>query len=135
MIGKSAIGGAGPKLMAEWRRDPIKFARNQFGVEPDKWQRRALKALGDNEDPKMRRISMQACVGPGKSALLAWAIWWFMVCFAEPGEHPKGAAVSITGDNLKDNLWAELSKWRARSGAENEEPIYVGEICLAGANG
>jgi hypothetical protein len=32
------------------------------------------------------------------------------------GEHPKGAALSGEGrDNLRDNLWAELSKWQQRS--------------------
>jgi hypothetical protein len=38
-----------------------------------------------------------------------------LACFASKGEHPKGAALSITRDNLGDNLWAELSKWQQRS--------------------
>lgn len=58
---------------------------------------------------------MQACVGPGKSAVLAWMIWNFLSCYGETGNHPKGAAVSITADNLKDNLWPELAKWQERS--------------------
>lgn len=58
---------------------------------------------------------MKACTGPGKSATLAWMGWHRLACFAAKGEHPKGAALSITADNLKDNLWAEMSKWQQRS--------------------
>src|SRR3546814_4756459 len=50
-----------------------------------------------------------------KSAVLAWVGWHRLACFAATGEHPKGAALSITADNLKDNLWSELAKWQARS--------------------
>lgn len=46
------------------------------------------------------------------SALLAWSGWWFLLTQGERGSHPKGAALAITQDNLKDNLWAELSKWQ-----------------------
>lgn len=63
----------------------------------------------------MTRISMQACAGPGKSTILCWCAWHFLTCFGELGEHPKAAAVSVTGDNLKDNLWSEMSKWQGRS--------------------
>lgn len=95
-----------------WRENPIKFVYDNFKVEPDAWQRDGLEAL---IDPDKKRISFQACAGPGKSAVLAWAGWWFLSCFGDKYEHPKGAAMSVTGDNLKDNLWAEFSKWQARS--------------------
>ena len=98
----------------EWRRDPVKFVVDNFGVEPDEWQRDALVLLGGEFNPK-RRLCMKACTGPGKSALLAWVGWHRLACFAKKGEHPKGAALSITRDNLADNLWAELSKWQKRS--------------------
>ena len=97
-----------------WRVDPVAFVRDNFGVEPDAWQRDALAALGGEANPK-RKLCMKACTGPGKSATLAWAGWHRLTCFAAKGEHPKGAALSITADNLKDNLWAELSKWQSRS--------------------
>lgn len=98
----------------EWRRDPVKFVVDNFGVEPDEWQRDALAILGGEYSPK-RNLCMKACTGPGKSATLAWAGWHRLACFAAKGEHPKGAALSITRDNLADNLWAELSKWQQRS--------------------
>lgn len=102
------------EVLASWRRDPVRFVVDVFGVEPDEWQRDALTLMGGDLNPK-RQLCMKACTGPGKSATLAWMGWHRLACFAAPGEHPKGAALSITADNLKDNLWAELAKWRGRS--------------------
>ena len=95
-----------------WRARPETFVLEQFGVEPDLWQLEALRAFAD---PEKQRISLQACAGPGKTTILAWCGWNFLACYADKGEHPKGAAVSITSDNLKDNLWPELAKWQGRS--------------------
>ena len=100
--------------ISRYRSDPIAFVREQFHVEPDNWQKKALIAFA-NRDEKIMRLCLSACAGPGKSALLAWCGWLFMSCYGEKGEHPKGAVVSVTYDNLKDNLWAELSKWQQRS--------------------
>lgn len=94
-----------------WRKDPVLFVKENFGVTPDLWQERALRAFASGDRDKMR-ISLQACAGPGKSAVLAWCGWNFLSCYGERGEHPKGAAVSVTWDNLKDNLWVELAKWQ-----------------------
>lgn len=90
------------------------MVRSEFGVEPDRWQLDALEAFSSG-DPDKQRISLQACAGPGKSALLSWLGWNFMVCYNSTGQHPKGAAVSITWDNLQDNLWPEFAKWQHRS--------------------
>jgi len=38
-----------------------------------------------------------------------------MLCYGGRDEHPKAAAVSISADNLRDNLWSELNKWLQRS--------------------
>lgn len=97
-----------------WRLDPVSFVREVFQTEPDEWQKDALALLGGEPNPR-RRLAMKACTGPGKSAVLAWVGWHRLLCFGRKGEHPKGAALSFTADNLKDNLWAELSKWQARS--------------------
>lgn len=99
--------------IARYRVDPVFFVRDRLGAEPELWQIDALTALASNDRDKAR-IAMRAAVGVGKTSLLAWAIWWFMVTQASKGNHPKGLATSITGDNLKDNLWAELAKWRDR---------------------
>ncbi len=93
---------------------PIEYVRENFGVEPDHWQKQALRAFV-NGDKEMIRISLQACAGPGKSAVIAWCMWIFLSCYGDLGEHPKGAAVSVTWDNLMDNLWVETNKWQQRS--------------------
>lgn len=96
----------------EWRHDPVKFVRDVFHAEPDAWQLDVLTMAGK---PGRKRIAMKACAGPGKTAVLAWLGWHRLACFAARNEHPKGAAVSITSDNLKDNLWAELARWQNES--------------------
>lgn len=110
----SAQAAAASERIQLWRRDPVQFVRDVFEVEPDAWQRDALTAMGGEANPK-RKLCLKACTGPGKSATLAWLGWHRLSCFAAKGEHPKGAALSITADNLSDNLWAELSKWQTRS--------------------
>ena len=105
-------GPAAVEKVRRWREDPVFFVRDQFGVKPDVWQEEALKSFAD---PHTRRVLMKACVGPGKTALLAWCAWNFLATRATKTDHPKGAAVSITSDNLRDNLWPELAKWQAKS--------------------
>lgn len=102
------------RRIKEWRANPCKFVEDNFKVVPDIWQEQALMAFAD-KDQKRLRISLQACAGPGKSTVLSWIGLNFLSCYGEPGEHPKGAAVSITEDNLRDNLWSELSKWLNKS--------------------
>lgn len=97
-----------------WRENPVSFVREEFKVEPDKWQLKVLEAFASQEPEKLR-IALKACAGPGKTAVLAWCGWNFLACYGDKGEHPKGAAVSVTSDNLKDNLWPEFSKWQERS--------------------
>jgi phage terminase large subunit len=89
-----------------WREHPAVFVREVFKVEPDDWQEEVLEAFPHNQ-----RIAMKASKGPGKTALLSWLIWNFLL--TRP--HPKVAATSITKDNLKDNLWSECAKWMNKS--------------------
>lgn len=95
-------------------RGILRFVDEQFDVELDGWQERAL-LLFESPLEAHRRIALQACVGPGKSAVLAWCGLWFFACQGSAREHPKGLVTSITGDNVRDNLWAEYAKWRGQS--------------------
>jgi hypothetical protein len=89
-----------------WRDDPVLFVRQVFGAVPDEWQADALRAVA--RDP---RVGMSACKGPGKSCLLAWVIWWW-----EDTRHDAQCiCTSITGPNLRDNLWKELSFWHSKA--------------------
>src|SRR5262245_61616110 len=110
MADLAAIGAT----LRRWRENILTFVHENFAVEPDAWQSAALNAFA-SPNTAMRRISLQACVGPGKTAVLAWCALYFLSTQGERGEHPKGAAVAITFDNLKDNLAPETAKWMARS--------------------
>lgn len=109
----SSIPEARRKIRA-WREYPCQFVWDNFRLDPDEWQKDVLEALGGSANPQ-RRVNMKACTGPGKSAVLAWIGWHRLSCFAKKDEHPKGAALSITRENLRDNLWAELAKWQNKS--------------------
>lgn len=92
--------------LREWRENPVTFVREVFQVEPDAWQLEFLTAFASNQ-----RLALKACKGPGKSAALAWLGWNYLI--TRP--HPKVVCTSITGDNLRDNLWTEFSKWQGLS--------------------
>jgi hypothetical protein len=89
-----------------WLEDPVGYVRATFQVEPDEWQAEALRAIAS--DP---RVGLSACKGPGKTCVEAWVIWWFL----DLHEDAQVICTSITGPNLKDNLWKELAYWYAKS--------------------
>lgn len=91
-----------------WRGDILRFVQEVFGVEPDEWQKRVLVDMAHGRLP---RTAMKACKNPGKTAVLAWCAWWFLVVYP----HPKVIATSISGDNLDDGLWTEMAKWQNAS--------------------
>lgn len=93
-------------VLKKWREDPVSFVREVFGAEPDDWQKDVLMSFAKNQ-----RIAMQSSKGVGKSTILAWCAWNFLVTRL----HPKIAATSISWDNLSDGLWTEMAKWRGKS--------------------
>lgn len=112
MIGRESEA---PQRIRSWRENPAQFVHDVFKVTPDLWQLKALESMGGPPNPR-RRLMMKSCTGAGKSAVLAWIGWHRLLCFADRGDHPKGAALSGEGrDNLRDNLWSELAKWQNRS--------------------
>lgn len=90
----------------EWIDKPQQFVRDFFGATPDAWQDDALEAF-----PQHPKISLQACKGPGKTTVEAWLNWNFLV--TRPA--CKMGACANDGKQLRDNFWAEMAKWRARS--------------------
>lgn len=96
---------AGEKLRL-WREKPQAMVRDLFNVTPDAWQDQVLADF-----PTHPRQALKACKGPGKTAVLSWLGWNYLL--TRP--HPKIAATSISGDNLRDNLWAEMAFWQQRS--------------------
>lgn len=110
----TASGIPAKAVLQNWRENPVKYVWDNFQVDPDFWQIEGLDSFASN-DPTKQRIAFSACAGPGKSALLAWCGWNFLSCYGDDREHPKAAAMSVNADNLKDNLWAEFSKWQNMS--------------------
>ena len=83
-------------------QDPVLFVEQVFGVEPDEWQKEALRAIITHD-----RITIRSGHGIGKSAFLSWVlIWWLVV-------HPecKIPCTAPTGHQLNDVLWGEVAKW------------------------
>lgn len=115
-----------------WREYPAQFVHENFGDEPDAWQIEALESLGGNPQA-VRRVGMKACTGPGKTRVLGWAGWHRLSCFGGKNQHPKGAALAITKDNLKDNLWPELiglqlkSEYLKTAFSSTKERIYAND--------
>lgn len=94
------------EAVKRWREHPSEMVRELFHANPDAWQEEALEAF-----PREPRLAMKACAGPGKTAVLAWIGWNFLL--TRP--HPMIGATSISGANLKSALWTELSRWGAQS--------------------
>jgi phage terminase large subunit len=103
-----------------WRHEPWTFAHQVLQQDDDDpWQDEFYHALVGlypdgrpmPEEERRLRFALAACKGPGKSASLAGAMWWFKLCFPDS----KVVATSITGDNLRANLWTELAVWQQHS--------------------
>ncbi len=92
----------------EWRRNPLLFVSEVLHGTPDKWQEGPLRDLAD---PSIKKISLQACKNPGKTCVEAWSNLWFQTVYP----NPNAACISYSGDQLRDNLWKELSKWMEQS--------------------
>lgn len=100
-----------PNLIAaanikRWREHPEQMVRDLWKATPDAWQEEGLRAF-----PTTPRMALKACTGPGKSTLLAWIGWNFMLTRPNPAV----GVTSISGDNLKANLWTELARWYEKS--------------------
>lgn len=104
--------------LGRWREDPVAFVRECIGAEPDAWQLIVLQAATCNI-----RIALKACKGVGKSAVLAWIVWWFLATRI----NPKVVCTSISKENLRDGLWAELALWQRRSELLKREFVWSAE--------
>src|SRR5262245_5571063 len=100
---RGAAMPAAEDVINEWWDSPPRFVREVFGATPDPWQDEVLAAF-----PRTPRLAMKACKGPGKTTVLAWLAWNFLLT----RDDPKIAATSVSGDNLADNLWARSEERR-----------------------
>jgi phage terminase large subunit len=103
------------EMVSRWARSTRAFAWENFGFVPDAWQADVFDAWDAPAQGRTQRVAMQACAGPGKTAAEAICAWQFVSTKGEEGRHPNAYAISITGDNLRDNFWKEMAVWRAKS--------------------
>lgn len=90
-------------LGSRYARDPVKFAQEVLGIDPDPWQREFLMAVAD---PKKRRISVRSGHGVGKSTAVAMASVWHIM-WRVPG---KVVMTAPTSAQLFDALFAEVKR-------------------------
>jgi phage terminase large subunit len=105
-------------ILVRWREHPASFVREVFKATPDAWQEDVLEAF-----PHRQRQAMTCCKGPGKTTLLSWLGWNFMITRVDA----RCAALSVTADTLRDTLWAELGYWYAKSPILQQMFVVDGE--------
>lgn len=81
---------------------PVEFTEDIIKARPDSVQAEILNSVAQNQ-----MTSVRSGHGIGKSALQSWLILWFMC--TRP--FPKIPCTAPTKHQLKDILWAEVSKW------------------------
>jgi phage terminase large subunit len=92
------------ELRRLWKRCPMTYVQDRFGVTPT-WQQQAiLEAIL----PSGAKVSVRSGHGIGKSSSAAWIISWFL----ETHDFAKVPCTAPTSRQLRDILWGELSKWR-----------------------
>ena len=90
----------GPEAGSE---GPLRMVREVLKISPDPWQVDVLRDFAVGE----RRISLRACHGPGKTAVIAWCIINQLICrFPQ-----KTVATAPSRGQLFDALFAEVASW------------------------
>ena len=129
-MGIGALDDGQVDLIKRWFNNPLRFFADVWPDEKlSRQQETALKDMGllvrckikshnkekmtkdEAEMAKKVGISIMSGQGPGKDALAAISIIWFLCCFP----YPKIPCTAPTGHQLKDVLWAEINKWIRRS--------------------
>jgi hypothetical protein len=97
-------GTAYLRLRQYWRRDPVAYVRQRFGIAPT-WQQVAiLEAMA----PPGAKVSVRSGHGIGKTTAAAWVVLWHLECY----DYAKVPCTAPSSHQLRDILWGELSKWR-----------------------
>lgn len=101
-------------LIDRYYDDPVGFAMDCIGVAPTFQQRALLKSAASH-----RQTAVRSGHGVGKTAALAWLIWWFL-CTRYDAQVP---CTAPTGHQLNDILWKEVTKWHGEL-----SPIFANEF-------
>ena len=89
--------------LRRYRDNPVLFAREVLGVEPDVWQAEVMEAVARGE----RRISIRSGHGVGKSTTVAILCIWYLLT-----RYPVKIVITApTSAQLFDALFAEIKRW------------------------
>lgn len=91
------------KKIPQWRKDPVRFVKEVWNVEPTEQQKQFLQAIAEPG----AKVSVKSGHGTGKTTGMAWVIHWFLTCY----DKAKVPVTAPTAAQLKDALWAELKMW------------------------
>ena len=89
-------------LIKRYRNNPVLFVKEVCGADPELEQIEILNSVCNN-----KMTAVKSGHGIGKTTTLAWIVLWFM--FTRP--YPKIPCTAPTMHQLRDILWAEISKW------------------------
>lgn len=106
---------------AEYREDPVRFAREVLGIEPWSKQREILEAVRDH-----KRVAVRSGHKCGKSATAAMLALWFYCSFPDA----RVVMTSVTARQVDAILFREVKKLRVRA----KRPIdgEAGELARTG---
>ena len=118
-------GTAYLRLRRYWRRDPVAYVRQRFGVEPTWQQCEILKAIA----PPGAKVSIRSGHGVGKSSSAAFIVFWHL----ETHDYAKVPCTAPSSHQLRDVLWGELRKWRRhadeQSARRGDHPdLYLSQL-------
>lgn len=92
-------------LILRYRKDPIAFVREIIGVEPTDQQKQLILSACR---PRAR-TAVKSCTASGKTAVLAWLTFYFLICFPDC----RMLTTAPTANQLHRVFRAELAKWQA----------------------
>lgn len=90
-----------------WATDPELYARQRLGMKPTWQQRKTFEAIA----PDGAKVSIRSGHGTGKTGTMAAIVLWFL----ETRDYPKIPCTAPTSHQLRDVLWAEISKWMRKA--------------------
>jgi hypothetical protein len=101
------------RLRPHWRRDPVRYVEQRFGISPTWQQRQILEAIA----PPGAKVSVRSGHGVGKSSCAAFIVLWHL----ETHDYSKVPCTAPSSHQLRDVLWAEIAKWRRHADAQSAQ--------------
>lgn len=91
------------KLLLRYRRDPIAFVKEVIGVTPTEQQEQLILSACR----RRARTAVKSCTASGKTAVLAWLTFYFLICFPDC----RMLVTAPTAQQLNRIFRTEAAKW------------------------